>query len=392
MVKAKKRRSGCAASIIIAVIVVAAAYFIAFRRNEAAKDKTAGSSAEQSAALPDAGSKIPDETADGAIAAPSSGWYGFLTDSERETYAKVYGAVAAGKESFTVDFNYYNDDRDEIQKCAKLCMYDHPEFIKYNGSFEFEYTYDGDTGDGELEFRLGTNSHGAEAQKRFDEVLSSLVAGAQKLPTDFERALFVHDELVKNTVYDGSSADAHSPYGCLVNGSAVCEGYAKAYLAAMNRLGIDCLYVAGRGRNESHAWNCVKLGGEWYFVDVTWDDPERDEKFRDVIRHDYFGLTTEEAQRDHTPDGEFPSVPLCTATKYNYHTYYGLVLDPYTREGAAALFDSGATSIKFLSGEQLDKAAQDLFKDGGCFTIEAFAGRRFAYSDDHMIINVYFED
>ena len=401
MVKAKKRRSGCAASVIIAVLVVASLYFLlpAIRG-----DRDRSSSVSQTtAALPDAGGKTPAVTeSEGEIASPAGGWYDLLSGEERSFYSKVYGAVSAGLEKVTAPFNYFDGDRDMMRKCARFCLYDHPEFIKYDGSLEFSYTYDGDTGDGEVELALGTNSYGDAEQRRFDEQLNALAAGAEKLPTEFDRVLFVHDEIVKNTEYDkgslsskdsGAYVDAHSAYGCLVNGGAVCEGYSKAFLAAMRKIGVDCLYVAGSGKGEDHAWNCVKVDGDWYLIDVTWDDPVSEKKNAGAVRRDYFCLTSDEMSRDHSPDREFSELlPDCSATACNYHVRCGLVLDPYTREGAEKLFDSGAKSVKFLSQYELDRAVKDLFTDGGCYEIDAFDGKKFSYSDENMIINVYFSE
>ena len=345
-----------------------------------------------------------DETSSSpsGTAAPAFGWYNLISDAdEREIYDRVYGAVSHGEDSLTIDFNYYNDDSDAVRNTTLLCLYDHPEYICYDGSVEFEFSYGKDTGDGEMTISLGKNSFGDAEQREFDEEIAKITDGASALGSDYERALFVHDELAKRCVYDWDSAAAgegkgdraaHSAYGCAVNGSAVCEGYAKAYTAALGRLGIDCIYVPGEGAGESHAWNCVKLGDDYYFIDVTWDDADREEDYGVSVRYNYFGLTTAEAEKDHTPDDGIPPLPECTATEYNYYVYNGLVLDRYTREDAANLFNSGAASIKFTSEDELDAAVADLFEERGCYEIEAFNGASFAYSADGLVLNVYFAD
>ena len=53
------------------------------------------------------------------------------------------------------------------------------------------------------------------------------------------------------------------------DGVAVCDGYCKAFQFFMDVLGIECEIQTG----QNHAWNRVKVGGQWYLVDCTWDDP-----------------------------------------------------------------------------------------------------------------------
>lgn len=59
----------------------------------------------------------------------------------------------------------------------------------------------------------------------------------------------------------------------------VCEGYARAFKVLCDKLGIPCVLTEGYARtslteqNELHMWNYVKIDGNWYAVDVTWNDP-----------------------------------------------------------------------------------------------------------------------
>ncbi len=88
--------------------------------------------------------------------------------------------------------------------------------------------------------------------------------------TDYEKITAAHDYLCKKVTYatDSSSYLVHTAYGALVNGSAVCEGYAKAMKLLLDAMGIECDTVV----NSTHAWNIVLMDNEWYFVDVTNDD------------------------------------------------------------------------------------------------------------------------
>lgn len=154
--------------------------------------------------------------------------------------------------------------------------------------------------------------------------------------SEYEKALWVHDRIVENTVFDSDTLfyaqsiedDSHfdyayTSYGALVLHKAVCAGYARAYQLIMNRMGIECGYVTGNainshGETESHAWNYIRLDGQYYFTDVTWDDPV-DENYKDSGRlgHDFFCLSSADMEKDHFPDPD-QFLPECPETRSPY--------------------------------------------------------------------------
>ena len=102
--------------------------------------------------------------------------------------------------------------------------------------------------------------------------------------TAYKKELALHDTVVERLSYDMQAAQApaeypasFTAYGAFVNHTAVCEGYAKAMKLLLDSAGIESLYVTGTAANGSesgpHAWNVVQLGGKWYYLDATFDDP-----------------------------------------------------------------------------------------------------------------------
>lgn len=97
---------------------------------------------------------------------------------------------------------------------------------------------------------------------------------------DYVKVKEVHNWLIKAIEYDTNETtiEPYSIYGALTQGKAVCEGYARSFKYIMDELEIPCVLVSGTATNsngitESHAWNYVLLNGDWYAIDVTWDDP-----------------------------------------------------------------------------------------------------------------------
>lgn len=96
----------------------------------------------------------------------------------------------------------------------------------------------------------------------------------------YAQLLYVHDWLTQHNCYNTAAASAPgddylpwTPLSALTDVSQpVCEGYSKAFKLVCDELGIPCVTVDGYARG-GHMWNQVLLYGNWYAVDVTWDDP-----------------------------------------------------------------------------------------------------------------------
>ena len=146
--------------------------------------------------------------------------------------------------------------------------------------------------------------------------------------TDLEKETAAYSWLTDNVDYDWTHQDAlaetdrrsYGPYGGLVNRAAVCLGYAASFQLLMDMCGVECLTVVGAAFNSTgdHAWNMVKLNGEWYCVDPTWehippgppDGPENPMQYAN-----YFNVTSQRmADTDHQWD--YDNTPEATAEDY----------------------------------------------------------------------------
>ena len=68
----------------------------------------------------------------------------------------------------------------------------------------------------------------------------------------------------------------------------------------MDYQGIDCKVISGTANGGGHAWNKVKLEGDYYYIDVTWDDPVPDREGR--LRYDYYLTKDPTFGGDHVPE------------------------------------------------------------------------------------------
>jgi len=151
-----------------------------------------------------------------------------------------------------------------------------------------------------------------EAIKKLEQVKRYIIQN--KTGNTYDDIKMVHDYLIANIEYDStiSKDNIYNICGALINGEAVCEGYARAFKYLMDGLEIPCTLVIGTGRNsegntENHAWNYVLLNESWYAVDVTWDDPVVSGMgwVSQATRYKYFLKGLNDMNVDHQPNGRF---------------------------------------------------------------------------------------
>lgn len=128
--------------------------------------------------------------------------------------------------------------------------------------------------------------------------------------TDAERLRALHDALVRLCRYDMEAAEqpvrdgATAPFaadGALIDHKAVCSGYARAYAMLCEAAGLRTVYVSSERMN--HGWNAVRLDGETYYIDCTFDDPVPDQG--EYVSDRYFLRTADELAETHEWDRAF---------------------------------------------------------------------------------------
>jgi hypothetical protein len=92
------------------------------------------------------------------------------------------------------------------------------------------------------------------------------------LETELQKLIGAHDLICHRFTYD-TTLESNNIYSFLKTGRGTCQGYTWTYMALLRELGIECHYVASD--SIAHIWLMVKIDGEWYHSDVTWDDPPR---------------------------------------------------------------------------------------------------------------------
>ena len=168
----------------------------------------------------------------------------------------------------------------------------------------------------------------AEEDRAILDVCAQVVADVVPADgSDYEKELAVHDWMVAHGSYDSNTLSQlpdfrenpnnDNPYGFLVDGKGICLGYASTFQLFMDLLGIQCITVQGtaHGGTSDHAWNQVCLDGDWYCVDVTWDDPTTYGTVSERTAHRYFNVTSDFLQ-DTDHQWEASGIPEAEGTAY----------------------------------------------------------------------------
>lgn len=188
------------------------------------------------------------------------------------------------------------------------------------------------------------------------EFKASLVSGMSQVA--LERA--VHDFVVGNCtyIYEYSDpkqipSDAFTIYGALIQGRAVCEGYARAVQYLCTQVGIPSMLQRGSAISSmgsarvEHMWNAVNIDGSWYQLDATWNDPV----YTDGIQrtnYNYFNLTQGQMESDSGREHHFNGlvgsgnmtdtanfyIPECNSTAASYRSLASIFVQPGEDIGA----------------------------------------------------------
>jgi len=133
---------------------------------------------------------------------------------------------------------------------------------------------------------------------------------------DLKNEYIVHDYILENSSYDRATTIpeiSHTAYGVLVNGVAVCDGYAKATKQLLNDCGIESEIVINTA--EDHAWNYVNIEGQYYYLDVTWDDPVPE---TNKTKYKHFNLSDTDLSNVQNHSIPTSVYPACTSNDFDF--------------------------------------------------------------------------
>lgn len=295
-------------------------------------------------------------------------YYNNLNADEQLAYRIVYASFfAEPDEEFPDKVVIPRLSNEELQEMYVALSYDNPELYFLGNKCSM-------TSIGSVNYfvpqylltRADYDASWLQAEAKINTILAGAPSGS-----DYDKELYIHDYIVQNCEYSESSdAMVYTMHGVLVDGSANCEGYSRTaqyllrQLRIYNRLAVG-VAEGGTGTAEGHMWNVVKIDGDFYNLDITWDDyavvgsvdfPDNSPS------HVYFNISTEDIKLTHMVDDE-AVWSQCKADSFGYFKRNNLLISTYNASTQNAIsqamtniMNNGYNSIELVF---TDKSVMD---------------------------------
>lgn len=262
--------------------------------------------------------------------------YNTLTDKQKQLYEALYEGVE--NHAASIEVRGIGASVEDLEAAFYAMDYENPQFFWLQSGYS--YSYHGTTVFSVTPKYGRTASQAAKILPKLEAAADEIAQGALEQENLFEAVKYIHDEIINMTNYTLTGGEyIRDADGPLLNGKALCEGYSKAFSYVCQLIGVEANCIVGTANGGSHMWNIVKLDGEWYHMDVTFDDPVG---VGSTCTYTYFGLTTAEMLKDHVIGKNPYSIPKCTATDYNYYSASGITVYEDASAAYSALISQAA--------------------------------------------------
>ena len=292
-----------------------------------------------------------------------------LDSDEQRLFDIVYDGIFNMQACITLPDWYRND---KVEKVLDIIGKDCPEVFWYHGSYSYQYG-----GTGTQLFPEYTFSSKASA----DEAYNNVIRMIRSIPCpdrgdEYLTETAIYRWIVENTVYDYNEYErpqpgsrSYSADAVYLTHKAVCDGFSRAFALACRMNGIMAAIVDGTGNGGPHAWNAVRIEGEWYQADVTWDccGYMSDYPYPINAAYTYLNLTDQQMAADHEIKSWYHGegrLPYCTSTDAAYtnrfapmKTVDGVWVDDLLRQMIAVeRGEQGGIMLNFSSVSRMENA------------------------------------
>ncbi len=255
--------------------------------------------------------KFPTSIA-GFESLPRSEYFGYshLTKEQKLCYDKMYEAAMLMDRGL---FYVGKCSSDDVAVAFHAMTYDCPYIIWLSSFYGMSETEDGTyvsfvDANGGYDYTMTPEERDDALDKMYEQINAFVSKNLITSMTDFEIELAAHDWLCERSVYDDAAAasletgedekyvNAWTAYGAIIEGRAVCEGYAHALQLVLNYLGIPCAALRVWSDDEMHMICVVQIDGDWVYIDPTWNDKDACGL---EYTHDFFNLNYDEIKVTH---------------------------------------------------------------------------------------------
>lgn len=220
----------------------------------------------------------------------------FVPENKQDLFNIYYTVIDSGKEKFSFYcpdtyqecLNDVKDLANDQTTLSHINNFVHP----FNGFKHIETEYDSL---GKITIYIEKSYTESEIKEINQKVASILKEEVNDKTTLEEKIKAIHDYVINHSKYDSERSDSKivkyrsdTAYGNLIQGFGLCGGYTDSMAIFLNLLGIKNYKVS----SENHVWNALELNGNWYHLDLTWDDPITTNQ-TDILEYNFFLIDTD---------------------------------------------------------------------------------------------------
>ncbi len=343
-------------------------------------------------------------------------YFNSIPSSQNEIYRELYSRLANREDKAEL---YAAVSADEFWSAYYSVMADHPEFFWVGPSISVQQNaLSGNVVSYEITSLVDPEQRDA-VKAQLDQIADECINSIDPTFSEYGKIKAVYEYLINRVDYDTvttSNPRNQSAVSALIDKSSVCAGYSRAFQYILHRMGRFCTYVTGNitGGGE-HAWNIVRIDGNYYNVDVTWGDPvfagSVDGGAGDadrVMNYNYLCCTDAELALTHTVALGDPDVtlPSCTMDNYNYYKVNGMYYEGFDYNTVynalmnSVWEDRDHITMKFSSQDAYNMAVTELFtnkmtRDATQYLMETYGQSTWNYryntDDAFRLITIYWK-
>ncbi len=248
--------------------------------------------------------------------------YNYLNATQKYVYDSLINAMVNYKTDLTIPAAVNVSDKD--YKAVYQLLYNDEVPIYYIGTL-INYKVTSGRKDIVIQYKYSREEVN-RMQREIDHNADLILAKITDDMTEYDIVKLFFDEIASTCTYDAKNANCSDIYGCLVDKSAICGGFSKAFSYLCTKAGIESLLITGEF-DEPHMWNMVKIDNEWYHVDVT-SGIVKSSNSR-YIRYDYFCVSDEFIKSGRTVYSQDYTYPEAVYNTYNYYVMNDLSAKSY---------------------------------------------------------------
>ena len=298
-------------------------------------------------------------------------YFNQIPSGENELYRELFERIRNNEDEASL---YARLPAEQFWDAYYAVLADHPEFFWIGSNIEVqESSLTGKV----VSYRLSVTVPPEEREEmglRLAAAADMIIGGIPEGADDYRKIKYVYEYLVNTTDYVVGSACDQNAQSALLYHASVCAGYSRAFQYVLHRMGMFCTYVTGRTLDGGdHAWNIVRIGDQYYNVDVTWGDPvftgDAEGEQHHALYYNYLCCTDRELSGTHIVDSSVP-MPACTDGSLDYYYLNGCYFETFDYETIyAMLMDSvyalePSVTFKFADSSGYEAAADALFSGG----------------------------